>query len=146
MRFRDKDNLYQKPGQRITSIHRRTKIISQKPRHGISFTKRYYRRRESGGQHDKQFDARSRCPENVIIYICCNVAIGWEGCLANRGPQGPIYGQNRQRTASNRLLESHRKQSSNGLQQHLGAPFSARNQKHLLLLMTRHHSKNSSYR
>ena len=47
---------------------------------------------------------------------CCNVAIGWEGCLANGGPQGPIYGQNRQRTASNRLLESHRKQSSNGLQ------------------------------
>ena len=32
-------------------------------------------------------------------------------------PQGPIYGQNRQRTASNRLLEPHRKQSSNGLQQ-----------------------------
>ena len=44
------------------------------------------------------------------------MAIGWEGCLANGGPQGPIYGQNRQRTASNRLLESHRKQSSNGLQ------------------------------
>ena len=51
------------------------------------------------------------------MYRCCNVAIGWEGCLANGGPQGPIYGQNRQRTASNRLLESHRKQSSNGLQQ-----------------------------
>ena len=49
--------------------------------------------------------------------LCCNVAIGWEGYLANGGPQGPIYGQNRQRTASNRLLESHRKQSSNGLQQ-----------------------------
>ena len=48
---------------------------------------------------------------------CCNVAIGWEGYLANGGPQGPIYGQDRQRTASNRLLESHRKQSSNGLQQ-----------------------------
>ena len=48
---------------------------------------------------------------------CCNVAIGWEGCLANGGRQGSIYGQNRQRTASNRLLESHRKQSSNGLQQ-----------------------------
>ena len=48
---------------------------------------------------------------------CCNVAIGWEGCLANGGRQGPIYGRNRQRTASNRLLESHRKQSSNGLQQ-----------------------------
>ena len=47
---------------------------------------------------------------------CCNVSIGCEGCLANGGPQGPIYGQNRQRTASNRLLESHRKQSSNGLQ------------------------------
>ena len=46
--------------------------------------------------------------------LCCNVAIGWEGCLANGCPQGPIYGQNRQRTASNRLLES---QSSNGLQQ-----------------------------
>ncbi|KAK3178595.1 hypothetical protein OEA41_000732 [Lepraria neglecta] len=43
-------------------------------------------------------------------------AQSWEGCLANGG-QGPIYGQNRQRTASNRLLESHRKQSSNGLQQ-----------------------------
>ncbi|KAK3170822.1 hypothetical protein OEA41_002906 [Lepraria neglecta] len=41
----------------------------------------------------------------------------WEGYLANGGPEGPIYGQNRQRTASNRLLESHRKQSSNGLQQ-----------------------------
>ena len=44
------------------------------------------------------------------------MAIGWEGYLANGGPQGPIYAQNRQRTASNRLLESHRKQSSNGLQ------------------------------
>ncbi|KAK3170678.1 hypothetical protein OEA41_002760 [Lepraria neglecta] len=43
---------------------------------------------------------------------CCNVTIGWEGCLANGGPQGPIYGQNRQRTASNRLLELHRKQSN----------------------------------
>ncbi|KAK3170017.1 hypothetical protein OEA41_009402 [Lepraria neglecta] len=30
-------------------------------------------------------------------------------------PRAP-YGQNRQRTASNRILESHRKQSSNGLQ------------------------------
>ena len=50
------------------------------------------------------------------LVFCCNVAIGWEGYLANGGPQGPIYGQNRQRTASNRLLESHRKQSSNGLQ------------------------------
>ena len=47
---------------------------------------------------------------------CCNVATGWEGCLAIGGPLGPIYGQNRQRTASNMLLESHRKQSSNGLQ------------------------------
>ena len=50
--------------------------------------------------------------------------IGWEGYLANGGPQGPIYGQNRQRTASNRLLESHRKQSSNGLQ-HLDWKFDA---------------------
>ena len=54
--------------------------------------------------------------EDVVVSDCCNVAIGWEGYLANAGPQGPIYGQNRQRTASNRLLESHRKQSSNGLQ------------------------------
>ena len=45
------------------------------------------------------------------------MATGWEGYLANGGLQGPIYGQNRQRTASNKLLESHRKQSSNGLQQ-----------------------------
>ena len=45
------------------------------------------------------------------------MVIGWEGYLANGGPQGPIYGQDRQRTASNRLLESHRKQSSKGLQQ-----------------------------
>ena len=50
------------------------------------------------------------------ITLCCNVATGWEGCLAIGGPLGPIYGQNRQRTASDMLVESHRKQSSNGLQ------------------------------
>ena len=26
-------------------------------------------------------------------FCCCNVAIGWEGCLVNGAPQGPIYGQ-----------------------------------------------------
>lgn len=40
----------------------------------------------------------------------CNVATGYEGCLANRGTQDPINGQSRQRTASSRLLN--RKESN----------------------------------
>ena len=70
--------------------------------------------------HDLEISKGSRVGSTKTSYGCCNVAIGWEGCLANGGPQSPIYGQNRQRTASNRLLESHRKQSSNGLQQRQG--------------------------